>query len=130
MTVVDASVVVEILLRTKKAHLLEARLFDVYEPLYAPCLIDIEVAQVIRRYFFTGDLSAERGRLALLDLQNMPIQRFPHDVFIVNLWEMRDNFTMYDAAYVALAQVLSATFITCDRRLAKVARQRIEVEVF
>ena len=68
MIVVDASALLEALLRTPAAAPIEARLFDPRETLHAPHLIDVEVAQVLRRYASAGEISAERGRQALDDL--------------------------------------------------------------
>ena len=77
MIVVDASALLEALLQTSAAKKVERRLFDSRETLHAPHLIDIEVAQVIRRYASSGDLDEARGRAALTDLSDFPIRRYP-----------------------------------------------------
>jgi predicted nucleic acid-binding protein len=118
--VVDASALLEILLRTPAAKAVEDRLFAPGEMLHAPHLLDVEAAQVIRRYAANGDIDDERGRLALDDLADFPLWRYPHDVLLPRIWSLRNNLTAYDAAYVALAEALDAPLLTRDRRLAAI----------
>ncbi len=129
MIVVDASALLEVLLRTPAAAGVERRLFASGETLHAPHLIDVEAAQVLRRYARNGDLGAGRGRQALDDLADLPIRRYPHDLLLPRVWELRDNVTAYDAVYVALAEVLQAPLLTRDRRLASAAGHRARVEL-
>lgn len=93
-------------------------LLDSAESLHAPHLLDVEIAQVVRRYEVRGELSAERGEEALADLMAFPIARYPHDVLLQRVWELRHNLTAYDAVYVALAEALDAPLVTRDERLA------------
>jgi predicted nucleic acid-binding protein len=116
--VVDASAVLEALLRTPAAQTVEDRLFAPGQTLHAPHLLDIEVAQVVRRYAAKGYIDGGRGRLALADLADLALRRYPHDLLLPRIWELRANFTAYDAAYVALAEALDAPLLTRDRRLA------------
>jgi predicted nucleic acid-binding protein len=127
--VVDASAVIEVLLRTPIAAALERRLFDAAETLHAPHLLDIEVAQVVRRYAQAGEISDKRGSEALTDLADLPLQRYPHDVLLPRVWELRRNLTAYDAVYVALAEALDVPLLTRDRRLAAAPGLRAVVEV-
>jgi predicted nucleic acid-binding protein len=127
--VVDASAVVEALLRTSAADAVERRLFDARETLHAPHLLDVEVAQVVRRYAAIGDIDPERGRAALADLADLPVYRYPHDLLLPRIWELRHNLTAYDAAYVALAEALDVPLITRDRRLANAAGHHARVEL-
>jgi predicted nucleic acid-binding protein len=129
MIVVDASALIEALLRTPAAKAVENRLFAPGQTLHAPHLIDVEVAQVIRRYAAKGDIDHQRGRAALTDLADLPLQRYPHDVFILRVWELRNNLTAYDAVYVALAEALDAVLVTCDQRLAAAAGHHARVEL-
>ena len=114
----DSSAVLEVLLRSQTGLEIEKRIFSPPETLYAPHLLDLEVAQVLRRYCASGEMDAERGREALRDLADIPINRYPHDVFLPRIWELRPNMTAYDAAYVALAETLPAPLLTRDTRLA------------
>ena len=118
MIVADASVVLEVLLRTRVAPQIEERIFSPGETLHAPHILDLEVAQVLRRYCVSGAMKIERGLEALVDLADLPITRYPHDIFLPRIWELRHNVTAYDAVYVALAETLSASLLTRDTRLA------------
>ncbi len=129
MIVVDASALLEALLRTPAGKAVEGRLFDPQETLHAPHLLDVEVAQVLRRYAAMGEIDRERGRAALADLADLPLRRYPHDVLLPRVWELRDKLTAYDAVYVALAQALDAPLLTRDRRLAAAAGRLARVEL-
>jgi predicted nucleic acid-binding protein len=118
MIVVDASAVCELLIRTPAAPAIEDFVFGGNDSMHAPHLIDLEVAQVLRRYVFARTLSPRRGRQALLDLRDLRIRRYGHELFLDRIWELRENISAYDAAYVALAEALPATLLTRDRRLA------------
>jgi predicted nucleic acid-binding protein len=107
----------------------EDRLFGPGQTLHAPHLLDVEVAQVIRRYAANGEIGAERGRLALADLADLPLRRYPHDFLLPRIWDLRNNLMAYDAAYVALAEVLDAPLLTRDRRLAAAAGHRAQIEL-
>lgn len=130
MIVTDASVVLELLLRTPTADALEARLFDAGETLHAPHLLDVEVAQVLRRYASRGEISAARGRLSLGLLARLPVARYAHEPLLARMWALRENLTAYDAAYVALAEALGATLLTRDERLASAPGMRATIELF
>jgi predicted nucleic acid-binding protein len=75
--VVDASALLELLLRTSAAKAVEERLFATGQTLHAPHLLDVEVAQVIRRYAANGEIDSERGRMALVDLVDLPRAAIP-----------------------------------------------------
>ena len=121
MIVVDASALLESLLRTSSAPAVEDRLFAPQQTLHVPHLIDVEIAQVIRRYAANREIDEARGREALADLADFPLRRYPHDLLLPRIWELRANITAYDATYVALAEALDAPLLTRDRRLAGAA---------
>jgi predicted nucleic acid-binding protein len=129
LIVVDASAILEVLLNTPKAAGVSARIFDERETLHAPHLIDLEVAQVLRRYDAAGELATERAAQALDDLSALPLQRYPHDLLVRRIWELRKNVTAYDAAYLALAESLGATLVTRDARLSRVRGVAARVEI-
>lgn len=118
MIVVDASAVIEVLLNTPAGVRVAGRLFADGETLHAPHLLDLEVAQVLRRYALSAELDAARSAQALEDLAALPLSRYPHDVLLPRIWELRHNVTAYDAAYVALAEALAAPLVTRDAALA------------
>jgi predicted nucleic acid-binding protein len=128
MIVVDASAILEVLLQTPAAQRVSRLLFAAGETLHAPHLIDLEIAQVLRRYVRSAVISAERGSEALADLADFPLTRYPHSILLTRIWQMRNRLTAYDAAYVALAEALDARLVTRDRALAK-AGSRVQVEV-
>ena len=129
MIVVDASVLLELLLRTPSARTAEGRLFASRETLHATHLLDLEVAQVLRRYAASGAVPAERGAMALADLADFPVRRYAHYVFLPRIWELRANLTAYDAAYVALAEALDTRLLTRDGRLARAQGHHARIEL-
>jgi predicted nucleic acid-binding protein len=129
MIVLDASTVLELVLRTARGQNLLPRIMDPAESLAAPHLIDLEVAQVLRRYVLDNQLEPDRAAAALEDFLDLPIQRYPHAPFVRRIWEMRNNITAYDAAYVSLAEALQAPLITMDRRLAQAPGHSAEIEL-
>ena len=129
MIVTDASALLEVLLRTPAAAAVEERLFDPGQTLHAPHLIDIEVAQVLRRYAASGQVEPGRCGDAVTDLSDFPLHRYPHDVLVPRVWELRHNLTAYDAVYVALAEALDALLLTRDRRLAAAPGHRAQIDL-
>lgn len=118
MIVLDASAVLELLLGTPSGVEVGARLADPALALHAPHLIDVEVAQVLRRYVREADITPAEAAVAISDFRDLDVMRHAHEPLLGRIWELRDNFSAYDAAYVALAEVLDARLLTCDRRLA------------
>ena len=129
MTVVDASALIEALLRTPLGQRCTERLLRPGDPLFAPHLLDVEVTQVLRRYAQKGDLRDGRGREALRDLADFPLIRFSHEPFLERMWELRHSLSAYDAAYIALAEALDAPLVTCDARLVHAHGHSARVEV-
>lgn len=128
MIVADASVVLEVLLRTKRGLRMEARLLSSRETLHAPHLIDLEVCQVLRRYLLNKDLTADRAAAAVEDFQSIRIFRYPHRIFLDRIWELRSNMTAYEAAYVAVAETIGAPLLTTDKRLASTSNHSARIE--
>lgn len=99
------------------------------EDLAAPELLDLEVASVLRGQMMAGTLDSRRAGLALDDLDALPLKRAPHLPLLQRSWDLRENLTIYDAAYVALAEALEAPLLTGDRRLARAPGPRCRIEV-
>lgn len=130
MIVVDASAILELLLQSRISIRIEERLLREHAPIHAPALIDLEVAHTLRRYVGRSEMTVDRARASLDLLSEFPITRHLHEPLIERVWELRENLTAYDAAYVALAEGMGATLITCDARLANAPGIRAAVEVF
>jgi predicted nucleic acid-binding protein len=127
MIVVDASVIVALLIHTPVASALRERFLS--ETLHAPHLIDLEVMQTLRRLVRSREMMLERAYEALDDFNDMRIERYPHSMFLMRVWELRSNLTAYDAVYVALAEELNAVLLTLDARLAAAPGMARVVEI-
>ncbi len=128
MIVVDASVLaVAVADDAQDGDQARARLRG--EHLAAPELIDLEVTSVLRRQMRAGLIDGRRASLALADLAAMPLKRAPHRPLLARCWELRDNLTVYDAAYVALAELLNVRLLTSDQRLAGAIGPRCHIDV-
>lgn len=118
MIVVDASALIEYLFASPRGVRVGERLHDPEVLVAAPCLLDVEVAQVLRRWLLHGKIGDQRAFMALEDLADLNASRWPHEPLMWRIWELRHNFTAYDASYIALAENLGATLLTCDAALA------------
>ncbi len=130
MIVLDASAMVELLLQTPRAVGLAQRLGQPHESAHAPHLIDLEVASALRSLEARGVVTSAAATRAIADLLAAAIVRYPHDVLLARTWQLRGNLSTYDAAYVALAEHLGATLVTCDARLAASPGLRVAIELF
>jgi predicted nucleic acid-binding protein len=99
------------------------------ERLTAPELVDIEVLSVLRRDCLRRALSRRRAEQALADLEMLPIERMTHLALVSRCWELRDNLTAYDAAYVSVAEALEVPLLTADARIAAAPGLRCDVEL-
>jgi predicted nucleic acid-binding protein len=96
----------------------------------APEIIDLEVVSTLRRFVRAGLLTAEDGRAALADARDTPITRTAHRPLLARVWELRNSIATYDAAYIALAEVLGVPLLTCDARLGRAHGHGAEVRVY
>jgi predicted nucleic acid-binding protein len=129
MIVLDASAAIDWLLQTSAGERVQARIYSRNESLHSPHLLDLEVAQVLRRLIGEGVISSDRADQAIEDLQDLPMTRYPHFIFLQRIWQLRHNLSAYDGAYVALAEELSATLLTRDARLASIPAVAASIEV-
>jgi len=128
--VLDASAAVDFLLaREPMAAAIARRLAEAAPELAAPHLMDVEVAQVFRRFTLHGTLTAARARTALERLRELPLIRFEHGPLLARAWRLRENATIYDGVYIALAEGLGGVLLTSDRRLTEVPGLRCAVEL-
>ena len=129
MIVLDASAVVELLLNTATGQAVAKRMADPAIGVHVPHLVDVEVVQALRRLASLGELTAVEARTAIDDLRSLDLQRHAHEPLLGRVWELRQNLSAYDAVYVALAEVLDTTVVTCDGRLARAPRAAKRVEL-
>jgi predicted nucleic acid-binding protein len=122
--VVDASIVVARLLRTAGGDGL-----DLDEDLHAPELCDLEIASSLRRGIRLPELRVERAAEALSDYLALPLTLHSHRPLLARCFALFDNFTPYDASYIALAEQLGAPFLTLDRGLARAVAKHTHVEL-
>lgn len=128
--VVDASAIVDLIKGGAAAPALRRRLSGDGVLLYAPAVIDLEILHTMRRYVLARQMDAAEAQTALDSYAGIEILRFAHDTLFFRIWQLRDNLTAYDAAYVALAEGLKTSLITLDARLAKAAPPTVRVELF
>ncbi|MGI9157782.1 MAG: type II toxin-antitoxin system VapC family toxin [Marmoricola sp.] len=97
--------------------------------LAAPEIVDLEVSSVLRRLLLNGLLPARRAEQALSDLVDLPLRRAPHRALLSRCWSLRENLTIYDASYVALAEALDLVLVTSDARMSRAQGPRCQVDV-
>jgi predicted nucleic acid-binding protein len=129
MIVLDASALLELLLGSEPGRRIAARISDPRLGLHTPHLADVEVAQALRRYVREGALDAGAAASVLADLRSLDLERHGHEPLLERVWALRENVTAYDAVYVALAEALDATLVTCDGRLARAPGVQARVEL-
>ena len=94
---------------------------------HAPHLLDYEVASALRGLVRGRQISPKRGHGALLGLTELDVTRYPAGLLLSRIWDLRGHLTAYDAAYVALAEVLAAPLLTTDERLARSSGHTAEI---
>jgi predicted nucleic acid-binding protein len=120
--VVDASALVEYLLRTQRAGPVESAVTSADADVHIPALCDVEIVSALRRALLARLLSEQRAREALTDYRGLPLTRHGHEPLLERVLALRHNFSAYDATYVALAEVLGADLVTADEGLARAVR--------
>ncbi|HEY1802385.1 MAG TPA: type II toxin-antitoxin system VapC family toxin [Terriglobales bacterium] len=130
MIVLDASAAVDWLLQTPAGHRIEKRIYARNDSLHAPHLLDLEVAQVLRRLARESLISRQRADQAIEDFLDLRVTRYPHSILLPRIWHLRHNLSAYDAAYVALAEKLNAPLISRDSRLHSAPGHAAQIELF
>ena len=129
MIILDASAVVELLMGSRAGARVSARVQTAGGAPRSVALLDLEVANTLRRLVRLGALARQRATGAVIDLAALALVRFPHTPFLTRIWELRNRLTAYDAAYVALAEELAAPLVTLDARLARAGGHRAKIEL-
>jgi predicted nucleic acid-binding protein len=125
--VLDGSVVVELLTNGRLAGSLRRDLSTRDDSFIVPHLLDVEVASAIRNLVAGQRIESHRTEQLLTGLALLPTERFAHTPLLTRIWELRHNFTCYDATYIALAEATDSTLYTCDMKLSKGHRARVKV---
>jgi predicted nucleic acid-binding protein len=130
MIVLDASAAVDWLLQTPAGQRIENRIYSRNETLHTPHLLDLEVIQVLRRLVRQGVVPVRRADEAVRDLLDLRMTRYPPLVLPPRIWQLRHNFSAYDAAYIVLAEKLGAALLTRESRLASASGHAAPIELF
>lgn len=125
MIVLDASVVVELLTNGAMADAIRHELAGSGEAFLVPHLIDVEVVSALRRLAGGKRIDAHRTAEFLEGLAALPAERYSHTPLTGRIWELRHNFTAYDATYIALAEATGSVLYTCDEKLRNGHRARV-----
>ena len=126
--VLDASAMIELFVRDETNPDLRRRVLTGSG--VAPELIDLESANVVRKMVLRRDIAAAEAHEALGEIRDSPVTRISHRPLIGRVWELRDNITAYDAAYVALAELCGVPILTCDAKLARSSGHDAEIELY
>jgi predicted nucleic acid-binding protein len=124
MIVVDPSAALAALLNDRQAR----RLIGT-ERLHTPHLIDSEITSGVRRLVQRNQLDAADGWNVLRTWRSLAVTRYPVYGFFERMWEIRENFSAYDATYVALAETLDCALVTADARLGHASQARCAITV-
>lgn len=127
MIVLDASVAIDWVLRSPTGSRVEAIVNEPGQSVHIPHLWIVEITQVMRRLVRAGRLTSERARQGVGDAADLTAGRYDHEPLLPRVWELRDNLSAYDAVYVALAEVLGATLVTGDARVASAPGHRAAI---
>ncbi len=130
MLVVDASALTELVLLRPAATRVRAQIVE--HEMHAPHLLDIEVISAVRRLLGRGGVTERRASAAVSAFLKLPVERYPHSILGLRVWDLRKNFSPYDAVYLALAEKLrggGVPLLTADARLARATRKHTDVEV-
>lgn len=127
MIVLDASVIVELLTNGRLADSLRRDLAGRTDSFIVPHLLDVEVASAFRKLAAGQRIDSHRTEQLLTGLAELPAERYAHTPLLTRIWELRHNFTSYDAACIALAEVTDSVLYTTDGKLSKGHRARVMV---
>ena len=129
MIVPDASAIVEWLLQSERGARVAKVLFSGTHALHSPHLLEVEVMQGLRRCEAAGLIRPSRTQEAIQDFLDLPIKRHPHEPLLWRIWDLHGNLVAYDAAYVALAETLGATVLTCDVKMGRASGHYARIEL-
>ena len=127
--VLDSSACLDLVLDTAPGRALHRLLLSPESALLAPGLLWVEVARVLRAKVRDRALSHRAAEAALADFLDLSVQETQVEPLLVRAWQLRDNLTIDDAVFAALAEATTQPLLTTDLRLARAARRHAHVEV-
>lgn len=130
MLILDASSALDLLLTLGAHERIRERIERPGETIHAPHVIDLEIVQGLRRLTRSRRVDPERSAAALEDFCDLRLERYAAIPFVERIWQLRDNVSAFDAAYIALAEALDAPLITADAALARAPGTRARIEVY
>ncbi|HEY3456279.1 MAG TPA: type II toxin-antitoxin system VapC family toxin [Bryobacteraceae bacterium] len=125
MIVLDASIVVELLTNGPLANAIRHDLAGRSDSFLVPHLLDVEVASALRKLSSVHSIDSYRSEQVITSLATLPVERYSHQPLLSRIWELRHNFTAYDAAYISLAEATNAILYTADAKLSKGHRAQV-----
>ena len=129
VVVADASALLEYLLGTNASGPIREVVRAADADVHVPALCDVEIAAGLRRALLRGVLQGERASDALADYMDLPLSRHGHRSLMPRIFELKPNFSAYDACYAALAERLGGELLTADQRLSRAVRDHTDVNV-
>ena len=130
MIVADASAIIDLGLRNEPQGSWVEEQWHSGEPIHAPHLVDLEVANGLKRLRRSGRISEQRAHKVIALLHDLEIERYPHLQLLERIWQLAAGLSAYDAAYIALAEALDAPLVTTDAALARTSGHRAEIVCF
>jgi predicted nucleic acid-binding protein len=127
--VLDASVLAEYIVGSERGQAVARRLARITGLPHLPDLAIAETVSVVRSWVARGELDESAARVALVALRDFPGTRYPSELLIPRIWELRHNLTSYDAHYVALAELLDLPLYTADARIGRATGHTAHVEI-
>lgn len=127
MIVIDASAALELVGNSGIGIRIAGRISG--EALHAPYLLDLEVTNALRRQSTLGSIQPDQAEQALIAFLQVPTVRHDHRPLLGRIWDLRNNFTTYDACYLALTEALGATLLTRDSALSSARLRQGTIEV-
>jgi predicted nucleic acid-binding protein len=127
--VLDSSACLDLVLDTEPGRALQRPLLAADAALLAPGILWVEVGRVMRAKLADGVLSRRDAEAALADFMDLGVEETQVEPLLLRAWQLRDNLTIDDGIFVALAEATAQPLLTTDVRLARAALRHAGVDV-
>ncbi len=128
MIVLDASAALKMILRHEGSEALAARVIG--KDIHAPALIEVEVVSGLRHLQRQRRVAEDRATIGLEWFLDLGIEKHHGPDLTRRIFALRHSLSAYDAAYVAVAELIQAPLLTADGRLSRAHGHRARVELF